>query len=244
MVTIKVSVDVAPALRLLGNVEKQARFATAVALTRTAGHAQRALTDEMGGKFDRPTPYTLRSTWIKKATKALLVAEVMLKDRLLSKTQQPPGELLAHHFNGQSRMHKGLERYLMGAGLISRDEYVVPGAGVRLDRYGNMSRGQIQQIISQLKVGLDSASYASDSARSRRSVKKAGRIFWSRGGHLPRGAWIDMGNPVGIRPLLMVAGSVRYQRRINLPKIAQDAIARHFDAEFAAAFKRAMETAR
>lgn len=230
--------------RTIRNLEKQTRFATAKALTKTAQKVQTKLVRKMQKKFDRPTPYTLRSTFIKPATKGNLTAMVGLKDRAGSKAGLPPAELLAHHFTGGGRAIKGLERYLQRAGLISAGEFVVPGAGARLDRYGNMSRGQIAQLMSQLRIGIDPHQYASKSARSRRNVSKAGRIFWSRGGHLARGAWIDMGNSAGVRPLLVVVKGARYKRRIDLEQIAHKVVSKEWDATFEAALADAMRTAR
>lgn len=232
---------VAKAIR---DLEKQTRYATAKALTQTAKKVQTQLVREMQDKFDRPTPYTLRSTFIKPATKDNLTATVGLKDRTGAKASLPPAELLAHHFTGGGRLMKGLERYLQRAGLISAGEFVIPGAGARLDQYGNMSRGQIAQLMSQLRIGIDPHQYASKSARSRRNVSKAGRIFWSRGGHLARGAWIDMGHSIGVRPLLVVVKGARYKRRIVLEQIAREVVSKEWDATFDAALADAMRTAR
>lgn len=237
------------ALANIAGLQKQVAFAASKALNVTAKKVQARVVQEMGTAFDRPTPYTLRSfALLKPATKAELTAIVGLKDRAGSKARMPPAELLAHQFSGGGRTWKGLERYLQRAGLIGAGEYVAPGAGSRLDSFGNLSRGQIQQIISQLRIGIDPAAYASKSARSRRNVKKAGRIFWARGnerdGHLPRGAWIDMGGSVGLRPLLLVVSRPTYRRRIDLERIAREVVGREFGPAFDAALADAIRTAR
>jgi hypothetical protein len=233
----------------IAGLQKQVRFATSKALNATAKKVQARVVQEMGAAFDRPTPYTLRSfALLKPATKAELTAIVGLKDRAGAKARMPPAELLAHQFNGGGRAWKGLELWLSRAGLIGAGEYVAPGAGARLDRYGNMSRGQVQQLLSQLRAGPDPAAYASKSARSRRNVKKAGRIFWARGnardGHLPRGAWIDMGPPIGLRPLLLVVSRPTYRKRIDLERIAREVVGREFGPAFDAALADAIRTAR
>jgi hypothetical protein len=231
----------------IAGLQKQVRFAAAKALTQTAKKVQTRLIAEMGSQFDRPTPYTLRSTFVKPATKTELSAIVGLKDRAGSKAAMPPAELLAHQFKGGGRLWKGLERYLHRAGLIGAGEFVAPGAGARLDRFGNMSRGQISQLMSQLRIGIDPYQYATKSARSRRNVSKAGRIFWARGnakdGHLPRGAWIDMGPPVGLRPLLLVVSRPAYRRRIDLDRLARDVVAKEWGPTFDAALADAIRTA-
>lgn len=232
----------------ISGLGKQVNFAAAKALTQTAKKVQAAVVREMETAFDRPTPYTLRSLFIKPAKPAELIAIVGLKDRAGSKSAMPPAELLAHQFAGGGRAWKGLERHLQRVGLLGPGEFVAPGAGARLDRYGNMSRGQIAQLMSQIRIGIDPYQYATKSARSRRSVKKAGRILWARGrardGHLPRGAWIDMGPPVGLRPLLLVVSRPTYRRRIDLERIAREVVAREFKPTFTAALSDALRTAR
>jgi hypothetical protein len=107
---------------------------------------------------------------------------------------------------------------------------LAPGSGAKLDQYGNMNRGQLQQILSQLRAGFDSLSWQSQSKRSRRNVKRAGRIFWSRGGHLARGAWLAQGRTV--TPLLVAVSSARYRLRIDLPDVAKRVVSRTFSLEF------------
>lgn len=217
----------------LKNIEKQSRFGIARAITKTAKAVESELKQEMRSKTDRPTPFFLKSTFVQPATKQNLVARVGLKDRLASKNAFSAEERFGHHFTGGARRAKALELYLRRAGLLGRGEFIAPGAGARLDAFGNMSRGQVQQIISQLRIGLDPYAYASKSKRSRRSVRLAGRIFWARGnardGHLKRGAYIDMGPPIGIRPLLVVLSNTNYQRRFDLPQIAATTIAKTWD---------------
>ncbi|WP_246797466.1 hypothetical protein [Burkholderia perseverans] len=58
------------------HVQRQLPFAASVALNKTANVAKQALADEMCDVFDRPTPYTLRSLRVRRATKRQLVARV------------------------------------------------------------------------------------------------------------------------------------------------------------------------
>lgn len=61
-------------------IEKQARFATAVALTQTAKDAQAAVTQALPQIFEAPTPFTQKSIAITPARKDSLVAWVFAKD--------------------------------------------------------------------------------------------------------------------------------------------------------------------
>ncbi len=245
MLTVNVSGDISRALRRLGALGEQAPYAAALAVNHTGRQVTQAVIAEMGRVFDRPTRYALKSFVLKKrATKTDLVAVCGLRDVLSSKSRLSPAELLGHHFTGGPRARTGLERYLSSWSLIGTGEYVVPGAGARLDQYGNMSRGQIQQIISQLRIGIDPAQNTSKSRRSQRNVRQAGRIFWSRGNTLPRGAWIDQGRGVGVRPLLVVTSKPSYGKRIDLGRIGAEVCRREFNPAFTEAMRKAMASAR
>ena len=57
--------------RKLNDLERNhVRFATARALTKTAGLVKEAMVKEVDKVFDRPTPYTRNAFMIKPATKA------------------------------------------------------------------------------------------------------------------------------------------------------------------------------
>lgn len=233
---------------ILNRMEKQSRFGIARAITKTAKDVERELKREMATQTDRPTPYFLKSTFVQPATKQLLMARVGLKDRIFAKNGIASANRFGHHFKGGPRVPKALELYLRRAGLIGGNEFIVPGAWVRLDAFGNMSRGQVQQIISQLRIGIDPLAYASNSRRSKRNVQRAGRIFWARGnardGHLKRGAYIDMRPPIGLRPLLVVVRSPSYKRRFDLPQLAATTIAKTWKDNLNASLIEAFNSAK
>ncbi|MDO9227155.1 MAG: hypothetical protein Q8M09_12505 [Pseudomonadota bacterium] len=239
MIDISVTADfnrLAQQLRAMG---KQVPFAAAQAINAVAFTVKKETGPaEMRAVFSKPTPWTLRSLFVKKATKHTLRAVVGWGQDLYSKSRASPDEILGHQILGGARREKGLEMWLRSAGYIGSGEFVVPGAAARMDAYGNMSRGQVMQVISQLRIGSDSAAWKSDSAHSKRNVKRAGRIFWSRGGHLPRGAWVSKGGSVA--PLLVVITAPKYQTRLNIRKVVQRTVAQNFEREFRTALSRAM----
>lgn len=244
MIRMDIKFDTRQVKRHLSDLEKrQIPFATAQALTRLGQRVQKGLVEEMREKFDRPTPWTLKSTFLRPATKRKLEATVGIKDQAYAGNRQSSAQILSHQFAGGGRNVKALEHWLRRAGYLGGNEFVAPGAGAKLDRYGNMSRGQIQQILSQLHAGLDSAQHASKSARSQRNVKRAGKIFWSRGGHLPRGAWQRHGLHL-VRPLLIAVPSPSYARRIDLHKLGEAIVRQHAQREFNQALEAALRTAR
>src|SRR5690606_9175761 len=73
---LRVRIESQPAMASLNRLEKQFRFAQAVALTRTAQFAQMDIRSKLPKLFDRPTPYTQNSTYVRRATPAKPVAEV------------------------------------------------------------------------------------------------------------------------------------------------------------------------
>jgi hypothetical protein len=171
-----------------------------------------------------------------------LVASTGLKDRPFGKNRMGMNETLGHLFEGGQRRRKAIEGWLQRAGYISAGEYVVPGEGARIDSYGNMSRGQVQQILSQLRAGPDSSAYATRSLRSKRAQRAAKLMFWSRGGRLPRGVWARDG--VGLKPILIVVGRAGYYRRINLERITRRVVGVEYQKRFAAEYAKALRTAR
>lgn len=250
--------DVARWVRSAGN---QVRFATAVALTRTAQQVKAAELKEIERVFDRPTPYTKRSLFMSPATKAKLEAQVWLKDdRAGSGT--PATRYLLPHIEGGPRGQKGFERMLVRAGHMGANERAVPAAGARLDAYGNMSRGQIVQILSQLRAfytvgGTDMNRTNSKRSRAKRANSRyfvsrgkgvASRGFgswWNQGEgrvqHLPRGVW--MATSKGVVPVLIFVERAGYTSRFKFFEVARRVVAsafpRHFDVELTKALRSA-----
>lgn len=265
---IDVRVATGGVIKALVQIEKQTRVATMIALTKTAGHTKRMMVEEFKASFDRPTPATLKSFFVDPAKKDKLWSRVYLKDKAFGgKNGRSSAEMLGHHFEGGQRTRKALEDLLTQYGLMGPGELVVPGAAAKLDRYGNMSRGQINQILSQLRIiraGFDNA--PTGSRRSKRNVARAGVMFWSHGqqgkkvpvidkatgieygytggarNHLPKGAWVRTGT--GVRPLLIVISAASYRRRFDFQRTAQAAVDRYFATEFDAALAKVKATER
>ncbi len=243
---LDVSVDVRRALDRVRAADKQVRFATAVALTRTAKDVERALQAELRSEIDRPTPYTLKSTYTDVAKPAKLEATVWFKNRNLGKNRRSSSDILGHLFSGGTRQHKALEEWLMRAGYISPGEFVAPGDAAKIDQYGNLSRGQIAQILSQLKAGADPTQYATKSKRSQRKQQRAGVMFWSRGGKLPRGVWMrhSFGFGSAVKPILIVVGRPDYGVMFDLDELGRRVSRAKFDGHFREALRMALATAR
>lgn len=204
---------------------KQIPFATAVALTRTAKDAEKVLKATMKRVFDRPTPYTLRGTMTRPATKQKLVASVGFRDFAGKGT--PAGKYLRPQIEGGPRRSKKSERLLRQAGLLRSNEYIVPSKAIRLNRYGNITGGQMQKIISGLRAQNDQ--HQNRTARSARG-KAAGYFVPNQGSKLPRGVWERRGKK--IKPLLIFVKRPTYQKRLPFNKIIKRTVERRMPYHF------------
>jgi len=244
MISVSVKMRVHELTRDVMGAQKQIRYATAVALTRTAKFAESKVKEEIARVFDRPTPYTLSATRVKSATKADLRAEVKIKDEALK--AKPAIRWLAPQIYGGKREAKNFEYLLRTRGILGSDEFAVPGVGARLDGYGNMSRGQIVQILSQVGASRDSLANQTAASKKRRGRKAAQyfAITTQRNGLRP-GIYQRFGFAVGsaVRPVLVFVKSARYRPRLKFFEVAQGAAEMRFEIEFARALRDAMRTA-
>lgn len=78
MVDLRIDLELSPTLRALDDLKrKQIPFATALALTRTAQHAQREIKRDLPRRFELRSPFVERGVRIEAATKAKLEAAVL-----------------------------------------------------------------------------------------------------------------------------------------------------------------------
>lgn len=249
MLLIKVQHNFPEVGRWLTSASKQPRYAAAVALTRTAQDVKSAEKQEIGKVFDRPTRYTLNSLFLSPATKAKLEAMVWLKDdRAGSGT--PATRYLLPHIEGGSRGTKGFERALQRQGLMPAGHFAVPASGVKLDAYGNVSKGTLNRILSQLRVQVTAGfeSRATGSARSKRTIRKQGVEYFSivkPNGKLKPGIYARYKFALGsaVKPVFLFVSGVRYAVRFRFFEIADQVVATAFPRHFEAEFSKALRTA-
>ena len=237
------------ATRYLRNVSRQVAFARAVALSKTVLHIKSDEVTAMTEVFDRPTPWVLNSVKTRMATISKPEASVFIKT--WGNKGASPAEVLTPQVEGGGRGFKAFEGALLAGGFIYPGDYVVPAAGAKLDSYGNPSRGQIVQIMSQLRVQRSSGfdSFASNSAASRRSRRRQGVAYFAlrwRRGKLKPGIYMrkDFAHGSAVKPVFLFVGTPVYQSRFKFFEIAQRSAERYFPIYYQEAMTHALKTAR
>jgi hypothetical protein len=252
VIIVNVQSDISGVLKKLEDLGKeQVPFATALAMTRTAQYAQQALAAEMSRVFDRPTPRTLNSTYVRPATKAVPIAQVKIKDE--GPSGIGPVKWLLPEIQGGSRSLKGFERLLERAGILPSGWWVIPAQGANLDAYGNVSGGTITKILAQLQALRDELDNEKRDVRAKRDrTRKQGRYFAvipdrPPSNHLKPGIYERMGTTKAARLLpifTFTSKAPRYGRRYDFYAVGERASRERFPIEFEAAVRVTAATAR
>jgi hypothetical protein len=256
MLTIKITDNFDQVARAYDQDRKQAQFAAINALNRSMQFAETKGRQEMHRAFDRPTPFFLRSLRVIYAKRGGPVqAGLWFKDS----NRDTGGEaMVVPHIEGGTRRRKPLEYRLRRAGLIPPGWFAVPGTGADLDANGNMSRGQISQLLNVLgtftEAGYNKANQATRDRLRKGSTRKGKYGFeyfvnpvgGKRASHLLPGVWkrIYTGFGSAVKPILIFVSGVTYRKRFDFYGVAHKEVEARFPAEFDAAFEHAMRTAR
>lgn len=221
----------------------QFRYAVAQAMTDSAKAGQKAITDSMSRYIDRPTPFTQRSTYVSFANPNKLRAEVGFKQFATKGT--PAGKYLSAMARGGDRSQKRSETILRNAGAIGRSQYIVPRREWQGDPYGNVPRGTMTMVLSQLKAFNTAGATlnASNSARSRRKRETAGQFFMSRSGrailYRPPG-----GDSRDVETAFMVLDDApNHEKRFPIVRLLNEEIARSYPRHIRSSLERELRRA-
>ncbi len=220
-------------------------YAANGALNIVGKRAREDIRAEMPRVFDRPVPYTLNSIRVVESKRETLTVRIAVKDDAPNNGTRPEDYLLPSVFGG-ARGEKRFERNLRFAGILREGWRAVPGAGAKLDSYGNLSKGEIQRILTAVKASFDPYQNRTSSARSRRNAKKAqyfvgglDRVSISGGeqkvtrASIPPGIYVRDGR--GVKPVLVfIKKQPQYRARLPFDQIVE----RRADADFATEFAR------
>lgn len=145
------------------NILKAERAASVEALTQAAFHLRSTMKKEIDDSIDNPTP-TTQNAQLFKVNKDQLSVDFYLRDE--ASKGNPPAKYLNPLVYGGKRRMKGAEKAL-GA-------YMLPAKGAQLDQYGNIPRGQVVKMLSDLgvqaKAGFESRR---GSDKGKRKARKA-----------------------------------------------------------------------
>lgn len=235
----------------ISDLGKQGRFAAAAALTQTAKQdVQPGIRQAMQRTFDRPTDYTLNSTFLKAATRTNLEARVWLKDNPSGKGT-PADRYLAPQIFAGERRQKGMERLLQSVRLLPAGWIAVPAAAAQLDANGNVKRSQIVQIMSQLRLqrGAGFESRASGSARSNRTIARQGITYFAlpvahRG--LKPGIYLKrkFAHGSAVQPVFVFAPKATYRPILKFFETGEQLARTMFPVHFEEEIAKAIATAR
>ncbi|MDI3259484.1 MAG: hypothetical protein QJR02_07285 [Sinobacteraceae bacterium] len=229
--------------------------ATQTAVRNSAYAARAALSDEIVHVFDSPTPLTQKSVLVKSLydrggpTPAYSYV-VYVRDDIGHGT--PPDVYLHPEIFGGARVIKPFERRLQRQGLLPQGMYAVPGARAPLDRYGNITGGKIEQILSAVGAAEQFAGFQGN--RTAKSAKRLGRkridYFVGSPGAVNRTALANGAKVLGIwqrvgsnslRPILIFVRPPSYSRRLDFFGVANRAISLAWPAQFRDALRRELD---
>jgi hypothetical protein len=242
------------------------RSATVKAVNVTGMSAMKAEVEEMARVFDRPTPYTLNSVGLTRATADTMAASLFVKDDGEGGVRAgaiAPNKYIWPEVHGGERRFKRFEKALQRIGVMRPDEAAVPGAYAKLDQYGNMAASQITQLLSYLQAFGEQGYRANATAQGKQRIAKGsrkkgvrgveyfvnrGKGTWFGGGswkagektqHLKqRGVYARVGFGFGkaLKPVLMFVRKPVYQPRFDFEGVAQRRVDERFPRAFAEAW--------
>jgi len=226
--------------------KRQMPYATMLAINETLNHVRDDIRGEMERVFDRPTKFTIKGVLVKYATKRNLYGETFLRDQAYKGT--PPVKYLRPGVKGGERNVKRFEEALIRNGIMERGWYAMPGKGVRLNRYGNMSRGLFVKILSDIRA-LEGVPRLRGKIASKRLLNKYFAIkpldypSGRSGKNLKPGVYKRMAK--GVKPVLIFTKKKpQYKKRLEYHKVAKATIRKRYAPAFRKGMKRAMATAR
>lgn len=188
MIDIQVKLDEKALTRVKQASEKAISRATERAIDGTARSIKEAVKAEMPRVFKNPTRFTLNSLQVTLTQHHNLRASVWFKE-----PERMGQHYLVPEVEGGDRRLKGFELALGGRTFA-------PGSSLKLNQYGNMSVGQIRQILSVLKLAEHSSGYSSNlTERSAKRNRKPRDYVYLRMPHgsLPAGVYQRVQTGVG-----------------------------------------------
>lgn len=216
--SLRVKVDIGPAQHHLANVQRRIAYAKAIALTKTAKRLQAMAEDEVSKVFSKPTKYVRNGFYVQSASVSKPVAVIGIKDR--------QAKILLPHISGGSRDRKPFEQRLASDDARASG-YWVPGQGVKLNAEGNLTKGQIKQIVAGLSK---SGRYGDVFVGKPLGIPNAPYGIWARRSKNGR-------RIASLTPLLIKIEKPNYRKRFDFYGIVEKNAQRIFNEEFNRSFR-------
>lgn len=229
------------------------------ALLHTGSAVKKGVVAGMHQSFDRPTRWTLNSFRVK-LDKTAWSASVEVKDGYWYRADN----YLQTQIEGGKRKHKAFETALRRAGVLPSGWFVVPGQKAALDAFGNVSVGQIRQILSWFDAAEQVAGSTQNMGQKGRDKRRKGtksvrgfEYFVAHpGSRMGRRSWKNgrrqtltpgvyrrtfFGFGSSIEPILIFVTSATYKPRFDFYGIAQRTVDREFKPALDAAMQRELD---
>lgn len=165
---LEITVDTREIISALDAAPGQYRYAATQGINMTAYDVRDGVKKEMPSVFDRPTPFTVNSLKVYAAKQSDLKAEINFKGK-------PSDHYLRPEVFGGPRKMKPFEKLL--------DGFFVPGKEAPLDRYGNVTGGQIVRMLSMLSKNR-AGQNQSEAKRKIRVLKGIKQFYFTKNGHI------------------------------------------------------------
>jgi hypothetical protein len=230
--------------------QKNLPFAVMQAANNTAFAVREEWKRRMPQVFDQPTALTRNAIVYRKATKANMAAEVLVRDDAFKGT--PPSRYLQAQVKGGQRLMKPFENRLAAQGILPSGLQAVPGKGVHLDAYGNIPGGVLNRVLSQLGARFDPAQNETETSRGRRQKREAKKtrgdyfaVKAKRGGLRP-GVYqrVRTAFGSGVAIILAFVRKATYKPRYRIFDLAERLHARQFKFQFERELEKAVQTSK
>lgn len=241
-------------LRIAG-LERKIKTATKAALNDAAYLGSKKTAEEIGKVFDKPTPWVKGGVRYIKARDDKLEATIDL-DNWGNKTFVSVEMVLRSEIFGGQRKLKRHEKALQQLLVLPHGYAIVPGAAAKMDSFGNMSAGQIRQILSYFNAAQMTAGYNGNmtskriAALARGNKRTAGfeyfvvkpgqkrqfqRANGKTGSHaMQPGIYqrVFLGHGTAIRPVMIFVKIPSYRKRLDFYEVVQRAARPEFERAF------------
>lgn len=240
--TVSIKSDFIRARSKLSNLaESQIPFAASQAANRLAKIGLADVQKEMERVFDRPKPFTVRGFYARFGTKRNPHGEILAREWAGKGT--PAGKYLLPETLGGARRLKRFERAL--GFKTGEAEFTIPGRAAPLDKYGNITQGQINKILSALGAAEHHTGYSANS-KTRGRTRKGDTYFLAhskKDGSL-LGVWrvVSTGH---VAPVLIFAKHApAYKVRFHFGTVVMESVKKHSAQVFDEELRKAIATAK